>query len=212
MTRHTSTFMVLALLVVGWPTVVAATIIQCGFYVENDPIGKSNQASCGMSPEAVYSTQGNRKNSWDHCKVKKPYAMHEIHDMRVDLKDHIVTWTRKYSLTDHGKIAQKRYYIKKGATPEVAEKRVNRKRDKKVTGIVLSKLKFTRLLHYDPITQKSFDPPKKAPQHLIVLSDGTTTQVLHFAEGIAEAILTEPTGNIENSWINMRFGKCRIVK
>jgi hypothetical protein len=69
-----------------------AQIITCGFFVENAPNGKSNEASCAMSPEEVYSNRNYTLERWQHCDVDPAYGMIEYHDVRVDLEGRSVTW------------------------------------------------------------------------------------------------------------------------
>jgi hypothetical protein len=46
-------------------------------------------------------------------------------------------------------------------------------------------------IYQDPITQKSYRPAKKVPQHIVVFGEEVWTYVLHAQEEVSEAIRTE---------------------
>ena len=215
MKRLLSALMVLALLLLysgeGWSADFPRGLI-CAFLVENSRSGKPNEATCAMSPEHVFSSQRYPYTGkpWEHCDVNRIYAREEWRNFKVDLKNNIVTFRWVYQLSDYAKPRQRKFYIKEGDTAEEANRKINsvrmQDREYDINFRHLSK----RRIYVDPITKEHLNPPKTVPQYMIGFGDEISEYVLHYAKGIPETIITSPKGNGTHSWINMRFGKCRI--
>ena len=62
----------------------------------------------------------------------------------------------------------------------------------------------------DDVTGKVLSPPKIVPEHNLMFTDGRSMFYLYIPESSGHAILLEPTGMADASWVGMRFGKCRI--
>lgn len=74
---------------------------------------------------------------------------------------------------------------------------------------IVSHVKATTSLYIDEVTGKLLEPPKEVPEQHLVLKNRVYLYHLYIPAASGRAILIEPTGNAEASWVGMRFGKCR---
>ena len=163
-----------------------------------------------MSPEKVFSVEGYKPNANAHCEVKPVYSYEDIEEVIVDLNKDTVSWVRTIGLTEDAKPRQKKYYLEQGVSEEEANNRVN-------APVILRPQVFPILAHHesndkvwvDEITGKLIDPPRLVPQHNLIFGDDIYLFHMYIPESTTEAILLEPSTGKGNSWVDIRFGKCR---
>jgi len=186
---------------------------ECAFIQEKYSSGKSNQASCSMLPEEVFSTRWHTPARNAHCKIESVYSFHDLLDVFVDIGQKIVRWTHHFGLTEEAKPQQKAYYLKEGLSEQEAEEKISSEtKTGEVYRIVGHHVSSTNI-YIDEITGKMNDPPKKVPEHTFMFESRTNRMFyLYVPEASGHAILFEPSGTADASWVSMRFGKCRKVK
>ncbi len=186
---------------------------ECAFIQEKYSSGKSNQASCSMLPEKVYSTKWHTPRKNEHCEVKAVYSLFDdLTDVIVNTDKKSVIWTNHLGIIDDAKTKQKANYIKQGMSEDKADKKVNfEKKDMEYFKIVTHYKSNTRI-YFDEVTGKAFHPPKEVPEHTLILSNKHSLFYLYIPEASGHAILLAPRGEADSSWINIRFGKCRKIK
>jgi len=60
---------------------------------------------------------------------------------------------------------------------------------------------------------KLFEPPKEVPEHSLILSnDNKYLGYLYIPEATGHAMLLEPRGTVDSSWVNISVGKCRKIQ
>ncbi|MCK4622969.1 MAG: hypothetical protein KAT62_12230 [Desulfuromonadales bacterium] len=203
---------IIVLALLSSPSFTQAETFECSFIQEKYPSGKPNAASCSMLPEEVYSSRWYTPEKTQHCKIDSVYSYEDLTDFLVDTNMKKAQWVVDFGLTEDAKTTQKAYYIKEGFSKEEAENRVNVKKKTEVyTRIVSHNISKTRI-YIDEITGKSLDPPKEIPEHNMILSNINSTYLLYLPEASGHAILMEPTGMADSSWVQIRFGKCRKLK
>lgn len=211
MDRRFILFLVLLFLVSISKTSSAQTF-ECAFLQDKYASGKPNKASCSMLPEKVYSTKWYTPKPSEHCDIENVYMYQDMEDVIVDTKAGVVSWTRHFGLTDDAKPKQKKYYMDKGDTEEEANKKVNSERRMKESFRIKAHYVSKQNIFIDDITGKALDPPKNIPQHSLIFSNNTWLFHMYIPESSGYAILMEPSGGADSSWVEMRFGRCRKVK
>lgn len=182
--------------------------IKCLFSMEPYPEGKSNQASCGMMPEEIFSTRNYRKKRNQHCKVEGTHSVSEFKNFHIDFERYIVSYDDVYYLSEHGKKSQKAYYIREGLSEEVAERKVERK-SKTLYEESIDKVFFQNDAEYfDPITKEFLKRPINTRIYNVVFGK----HIFQMKELVPEAIISDFESVGQNSWLSMRFGKCKILK
>ena len=187
-----------------------AEIFECAFLQERYATGKPNKASCSMLPEKVYSTSRYTHKKTEHCNVESVYSYEDIEDVVIDTKQGVVSWKTHYGITEDAKPRQKKYYLKQGDSEEEANKKVNLEKEEKEYFQIKSHLVSEQRIWIDDVTGKVLSPPKIVPEHNLMFTDGRSMFYLYIPESSGHAILLEPTGMADASWVSMRFGKCRI--
>jgi len=201
---------ILALTLLTITTQPYAQGFQCSFIQEKFSGGKPNTASCSANPEVVYRTKFNQPKSSDHCDVEAVYSYTDLENVLINPDIKLVTWTEKYGLTEDAKIKQKAYYIRKGDTEESATKKVSHTRSDEESFEITSYVKSHSAIFWDAISRKSYEPYKKSPVHNFVIQGIYESYLLTIPEATMQATLIKSTGDEQNSWVNLRFGKCRF--
>ena len=191
---------------------VHAAFFECAFLQEKHAAGKSNKASCSMLPEKVYSTKWYTPKQTEHCDIDKVHSYEDIEDVIINTEVGIITWKKHYGLTEDAKTSQKRYYIEHGDSEEEADKKVNFEKKQEEYFQIKSHHVSEQNIWIDEVTGKLLDPPKKIPYHNLMFTDGRSMFYLYIPESSGHAILLEPNGMADSSWVEMRFGRCRSMK
>jgi hypothetical protein len=183
--------------------------IKCLFSMEEYPKGKSNQASCAMMSEIVYSTRHYKKPRNEHCDIKTVYSIQKFEKFYIDFQNNRISYDDVYYLSEHGQKQQKAFYIKKGDTEEVAEKRVKFRRKKNVK-FGIDEIFFTNnTIYMDPKTGEYL---KDNHLNEIIYNVVFGGRIFQLGENSPEAIISQFSSNGRNSWLGIRFGKCKIIK
>ena len=196
--------------VFGFTHGASAEFFQCAFLQEKYRSGKPNKASCAMSPEKVYSTKDYTPPKNEHCEVKPVYSYEDLEEVGVDISKGTVSWIQTTGLTEEAKPIQKQYLIKEGTSEEEANKQVNAPAiQKRQTFKIVAHHKSYDKIQIDEITEKFIDQQKLLPQHNLIFSNDFYLFHMYIPESTTEAILLEPDEIMGNSWVRVRFGKCR---
>lgn len=209
---HRCLFRVLLFLSASMAMPVFAQTFECAFLQDKYASGKTNKASCSMLPEKVYSTKGYTPKKNEHCDIDKVYLYEDIEDVVIDSKSGLISWTKHRGLTEDAKPKHKKYLIKKGHSEKEAVKRVNFENRQQESFIIKTHQTSKQRIFIDGVTGKILDPPKEVPEHNFIFTDGRSIFYMYIPESSGHAILMEPRGDAETSWVGMRFGKCRIRK
>jgi len=183
-------FLFTLILILSASSANAGSKIFCEFKQEAHPDGKSNEASCAMSPENTQSTKHYTPNRNDHCDTSHPLLIQDYNNFIVDIERNSVSY-------DH------RSYI-----PNFAKEMLDGNLDKSnyiehnIDNIFYTSTKILRK------NGKFLKRPYPKATIYNIVYDGNILQVI---EGIPEAILSriETIGD-DNSWLDIRFGICRI--
>ena len=187
----------------------AETILECGFIQEKIVNGKSNEASCSMDPEKVFSTSQYHHKPTAHCDVDEVYGYTDYINFLVD--DKFARWKSQYGLTEKGKLKQKQYYIQKGKSEEEAERSVNSIHVIKYLFPVFSHFVGHDKIWINSLTQKPYKKPRKQKTHIYTFGDDNQSFTLYIPEISGKAILIEYSSMEDLSWVNIRFGNCRTT-
>lgn len=210
MRRLAAIFLAISFAIIGYNSFASAESFECAFIQDKYPSGKSNKASCSMTPERVFSSRNHTPKKGDHCMVEGVYEYEDYVDFLVDSVTKTVTWTRRSGLTEDAKPRHKAYLIKKGSTDQEAEADVQQVHvDDNNNFRIVSHVRSTTRIRRDEVTRKRLKPPREVPEHHFTLMNSIYLYYLYIPEASGDAILIEPTGSGGASWINIRFGKCR---
>lgn len=184
---------------------------ECSFIADKYPEGKSTSASCGLSPEKIFSTRYNQKAKWDHCDVERVSSYYDLKDFKVDLKNNVVSWNEYYGLIDEAKEELIKYRMDKdGVTEAEARESLSVKRDPNVSIYdIWSNSKIVDRYFYDQIKKELYSPPKLSPALLITFGKEGSNFSLYVSNSSGEAVLSEYVSNEESAWVHLRFGNCR---
>jgi hypothetical protein len=182
--------------------------IKCLFSMEAYPEGKSNQASCGMSPEIIFSSRYNKKPRNQHCDIGSTYSVNKYEDFFIDFKRNVISYNAVSYLSNYGKKQQKAYYIKKGHTEDAAKKKVESRRKDKIMKKIGEVFISQEALFVDPVTGEYLKKPKQQKIYNVFFED----KLFQMAEFVPQAIISYFATDKGNSWLNMKFGKCKILR
>lgn len=205
-----------SLLLMIIPTLVFSQKFECAFIQDKNPLGKSNEASCSMTPEKVYYVQGyipqiseHRK----HCNIKDIFTYSDYENFIVDTELNTISWDEHRGLTENAKPKYRKHLIEKqGYSEKSADEEI------KTYGEV-THYKFNinnhhiskQSIYMDSITGKMYSPHKEVPAHSFIFSDNIYLHHLYIPEASGHAILTSPGGMEDSSWLGIKFGKCRKI-
>ena len=180
--------------------------LECAFLEDNFKGALTNNITCTMSPDIVFSSKTYKNTNPLYCDQDEVFSVDQFKNFSVDFKKEIVSYTKTSELSESALIRMKRYYIDEGKSESEAEELINYKRSQDLTYDIDDLVLTKRTLYLDPITGK-YNRKEKTTYNVHF-----DNSILHFTEGIPEAIITRFTGNAKNSWIRLRFGKCRVLQ
>lgn len=191
----------------GFTHGASAELFQCAFLQEKYSSGKPNKAACAMSPEKVFSTKDYTPLKNEHCEVKPVYSYEDLEEVTIDLSKGTVSWIKTNALSEDAKPIQKKYDLEQGASEEEANRHPIFQRREAFQ--ILAHQHTNEQVWIDEVTQKVLEPPKLVPQHSLIFGNANNLFHMYIPESTTEAIILEPRAVMGNSWVNIRFGKCR---
>ncbi|MBR0974324.1 hypothetical protein [Bradyrhizobium japonicum] len=192
---------------------------ECGFISEKTKDGKSGDASCSNSPERIFSNASRTFSSRELCDVKEVFGFEDI-KLRIDFGSNNVLWEREDGLAPFAISRMAEYYMRKEnlGRQEALRKATERPNlgPKQVTYRIFYVHKGDDFVSYDPVTQGLPKEPKSMPVYTVTFGYGfgNTLYSLFVPDNgaPAEAILTRYWADGGASWVNLRFGKCRVIR
>jgi len=181
---------------------------ECGFIQERLPKGKSNKAACSADPDKVFSTIQYQHDKNDHCDIE-PVTHYEDY-INFFVTDRVVSWKQEFGLTETFKPKMKKYYVEHGKSEEEAEESVNVTRSINYSSPVFSHYTGQEEVYINSISQQPYKEPKKQKVHIYTFGNNRQSFSLYIPEISKKAILIEYSSMEDASWVNMRFGTCRI--
>jgi hypothetical protein len=202
------------------PVVHDARGFECGFIYEKTKDGKSGEASCSYTPDRVFSNASRSFSSKEYCDIKEVFEFEDIR-LRIDFETNKVVWEHEEGLApfaisqmiDH--LMRKEHIGREEATRKVTQPKPPLWRQP-WTYRILHVDKGDEFVSHDPITQSLPKEPRHMPVYTITFgwSSGNTLYSLFIPDNgtNADAILSHYVADGTSSWVNMRFGKCRVLK
>ena len=181
---------------------------ECGFLQERFPRGKSNEASCSMDPDKVFSTSQHEHDKNDHCRIEA--VSHYEDYINFFVTDELVSWKEQFGVTETFKLKMKKYYIEQGKTEKEAEESINVTRSTNYSFRVSNHYMGQDNIYIDSLTQQPYKPPKKQNIHIYTFGNDIQSFSLYIPEINKKAILIEYSSTEDSSWVRIRFGTCRI--
>jgi hypothetical protein len=182
---------------------------ECGFTQEKVPDGKSNQASCSMDPDKVFTAfEQHPYDKNQHCEVSPVYLYTDLVDFLVT--NELVSWTSKVGLTEASKPKQKKYNIKQGESEKEAERSVNSIHTTKYSFQVFSHYVGQDNVYINSLSGKPYKEPRTQKVHIYNFGSDNEHFSLYIPETSKKAILIRFWGEEESSWVTLSFGTCRI--
>ena len=189
--------------------------LECAFLIERIKGGKANRASCGHSSEKIFSTARNPQSHprAELCKMGYISSGLDYKNFIVDFDKNLITYDTVYKTSDFFKPEMEKYYLKMGKSKAEINQILNSKpKPNTNTATIKNVLISKRDLYRDQITKERYKPTKKIRSYMISYEDVIgDIYTLSYAENIPETIITSFVGNSENSWVNIRFGNCRMI-
>jgi hypothetical protein len=187
----------------------ADTQFECGFIQEKLPNGKSNEASCSMDPDKVYSTARYQHKQNEHCDIDEVINYTDYIDFYVSEKT--VSWKSNEGVTQRAKSTLKAIFMKRGESPQEAEKIVNAVHVRDYAFPVFSHYIGQQNIYLNSLTQQPYEKPYKERIHIFTFGDYFHSFSLYVPEISKKAILIEYSSMEDASWVNIRFGTCREI-
>jgi hypothetical protein len=190
----------------------AATEFECGFVYEKTKGGKSSDASCSYNGEYVFGTPSLPFPASEHCKTEPTHKYKDFVNFRIDLLAKDITWDTHIGSSPFRVLERIEYYMR---TEKLSREEATRKAQ--VTYNIQSGFKIFNVnkiydtYFNDEITQADLKTPKYVPAYLITFGDKGSNYSIYIAGQSGRAILSKyDSDHTGNSWVNLRFGKCRI--
>lgn len=161
-----------------------------------------------MDPDKVFSTSQHQHNKNDHCDIEA--VSHYMDYIDFFVTDELVSWKEQFGLTETFKPKMKKYYIEHGKTQKEAEESINVTRSTNYSFRVFSHYIGQDDVYINSMTQQPYKEPKKQQLHIYTFGNNRQSFSLYIPEISKKAILIEYSSMEDSSWVNIRFGTCRI--
>lgn len=192
---------------------------QCGFIYDKTKGGKSGEASCSYTGDKVFSTLDRPFPPREHCETKEVFRFEDIR-LRVDFTSDEVVWEPENGLVPFAVSRMIEYYMRKEKIGrEEAALKVKQRPEpllKERKYRIFYVYKGDTFVSHDPITQGLPKQPRNMPVYTVVFGWNASNNLYSlFVPGDGtngEAILSHFVADGSSSWVNLRFGKCRIIK
>ncbi|NEJ94347.1 hypothetical protein [Rhizobium ruizarguesonis] len=195
-----------AVLVFGASAAFADDIstIRCRFTAEGFEGGKSNNVSCAMTPNEVFSTNTRFKPANEMCDQKSNRFQDNYTNFVVNLPMKFVEYDMASVVSDFAKEDYIQYLMKnKGQSRAEATKNTDERPVRHTSSEIDFVNKVARKLYFG-VGGSIYDPPKELPTYIVQYGEST----LYYTVGVPEATIVEATGDERHTWVNMRFGLC----
>jgi len=192
---------------------------ECGFIYEKTKGGKSGKASCSYTGERVFGTSSRSFPPREHCDTKEVFDFEDIR-LRIDLQVNNVVWEREEGLAPFAIAEMIGYYMRKeNISREQATRKVMERPQppwKQVTYHIFHVYKGDEFVSFDPVTQTIPKDPTSMPVYTITFGWNVSNNLYSIFipdNGVnGDAILSHYVADGTSSWVNLRFGKCRVLK
>lgn len=173
--------------------------ISCSFLMDHFEGGKSNQVYCSMSPE----------NRSEHCRDESTFSIHNLENFLIDFEKNLVTYKEVKYLSEYGKQHMMNHYVEKGDTKEVAEAKVSYREEtflaKNIDQVVVTREQMIK----DPVTEELIWFENRYQTNYHVFFDD---RVFNMGEYVADSIISNFSTVGNSSFMNLRFGSCKILE
>jgi hypothetical protein len=192
---------------------------ECGFIYEKTKGGKSGEASCSYTGERVFSTSSRPFPPREHCDTKEVFSFEDV-NLRIDLGANRVVREREGGLAPFAVSQMIDYYMRKeNIGKDEATRKVTKRPQlspKQLTYRIFHVHKGGEFVSHDPVTQALPKEPKNMPVYTVTFGwdGGNNFYSLFIPDNgtVGDAILSHSVADGASSWVNLRFGKCRILK
>ncbi len=195
---------------------------ECGFIYDKTKRGKSGDASCSYTGERVFGI-AHSLPPWEHCKTEQVFDFKDV-KLRIDFEANNVVWEQQEGLAPFAIPQMIDYYMREEHIGrEEAARKVNKPpppwKQIPLTYEIFHVYKGEAFVSSDPITQTLPKEPKYMPVYTVTFGTnyklpGNDLYSLFIPDnGIdGNAIMSHYVADGSDSWISMRFGKCRALK
>lgn len=177
--------------------------ITCSFRAEGFEGGKSNLASCAMTPQEVFSTNGRQQSASEMCDQKSNAFQENYDNYVVDLPGRSVSYDGVLVVSDFAKADYIKHGMSKGDSREKATAAANDKPLRAMSYPIDNVDMGVRQIYFK-LTGGVYNPPKEMPTYIVRYGEST----LYYTVGVPEAVIVDATGDERHSWVGMRFGLC----
>jgi hypothetical protein len=186
---------------------------ECGFIYDKFKGGKSGEASCSYMGEKVFSTANDPFPANEHCKTEPVFGFTDLKNFQIDLPTKKLTWDAQGGLASFAEAEMIDYYMKKEKiSREEATKRATTKQPIVHYAFTISHAqRIYDTIYIDEINRTPLNPPKNIPADLITFGEPGSNYSIYISENSGNAILSEYVSDNDGTWVNLRFGKCRIL-
>lgn len=126
------------------------------------------------------------------------------------MTDELVSWKEEFGLAETFKPRMKKYYIEHGKSEKEAEESINVTRSTNYSFRVSSHYIGQSNIYFDSLTQQAYKETQKQKIHIYTFGNNMQSFSLYIPEISKKAILIQYSSMEDTSWVNIRFGTCRI--
>ena len=172
---------------------------------------KSMSASCSASPESAFSSRYKRQDARDHCSVTPMNEASAYRNFEINVTLKLVTWNFEFiadPITREALIEDS--MERNDLTREEAQSRFDENTISRGLGRISSISAVNDKIFHDPITEELIDPPLLEPALLMTMTDTLENKYSAYLSGNGDIILSEYTRFDDQTWVSVKFGRCRI--
>jgi hypothetical protein len=188
---------------------------ECGFVYEKMEGGKSGAATCSYTGENVFAVAKEHAPTNEHCRTAPNSRYEDLVNFRIDLTTRKVAWDRQSGLSSFALPQMIEYYMRKeNLTKEAATAKVAKLKDVSLhyDFDIIHTDKIADRTNVDELTQSPLKDPIYTPAYLITFRDAHSNYSIYISEKNSNAVLSEYVSDLDTTWVNLRFGKCRKVR
>lgn len=202
-----------------YPSISFSQTFKCEFIQERFIGGKSNNYSCTMEPEVVFSYKGYTYPRTPQCKDTDKYKYEDYKGLIVDMESKTIKWNRIEGYTEYGIKEMVEYGLEKHETTKEDLLKIYSETNKfNYSYEIISSYFLPETVLY---TDENKKVKRKLEQSLLVVStwkvgNGENVMSLYIPEN-GKSIITEYNVNMtperfgEGSSVKIKFGTCHKV-